>query len=222
HGKARDWNWHHAFGLWSTPFLVVMIVTAIPISFRWAGSLIDRTFATSSPSIATETRPPRPGSSPAHEDHHPPTRDALLQSVRNHVTDWDTITLRLAPPGRQRSQPGAASLPGQAGDPPRDSHQVTFAVRSTKPFPRFAQRQIVVDTITGRWIRNESYETQALTRKVRSWMRFLHTGEAVGLPGQIAAALASAAGVVLVWTGVALAFRRYSAQRHRGSTGSNP
>jgi uncharacterized iron-regulated membrane protein len=40
-------------------------------------------------------------------------------------------------------------------------------------------------------------------------MRFLHTGEALGWPGQLLAGLFSLFSVVLVYTGFALAWRRF-------------
>jgi len=39
-------------------------------------------------------------------------------------------------------------------------------------------------------------------------VRGVHTGEALGPLGQVVAALACLAGVMLVWTGIALAWRR--------------
>ena len=39
-------------------------------------------------------------------------------------------------------------------------------------------------------------------------MRFLHTGEALGLIGQTVAGLVSLTSVIMVWTGLALAYRR--------------
>ena len=50
-------------------------------------------------------------------------------------------------------------------------------------------------------------------------MRFGHTGEVFGVPGQILAGLASAGGCVLVWTGFALAWRRFTAWRARRQRG---
>ena len=46
-------------------------------------------------------------------------------------------------------------------------------------------------------------------------MRFLHTGESLGLPGQIVAALASAGGALLACTGLSLALRRFASWRRR-------
>jgi uncharacterized iron-regulated membrane protein len=52
-------------------------------------------------------------------------------------------------------------------------------------------------------------------------MRFLHTGEALGAGGQLAAGLASLGAAVLVWTGLALALRRLArSRRARAMVGS--
>ena len=48
--------------------------------------------------------------------------------------------------------------------------------------------------------------------------RFVHTGEYYGLTGQTIAGLVSAGGAVLVYTGVALALRRFGAWRRRRTT----
>ena len=50
------------------------------------------------------------------------------------------------------------------------------------------------------------------------WLRWLHTGEALGVVGQTIAGLASLGAAVLVWTGLSLALRRaraYAATRRR-------
>ncbi|HTO03967.1 MAG TPA: PepSY-associated TM helix domain-containing protein, partial [Opitutus sp.] len=39
-GKARDFNWHNVIGLWSAPILILLTLTAVPISFRWGTSVI--------------------------------------------------------------------------------------------------------------------------------------------------------------------------------------
>jgi hypothetical protein len=51
--------------------------------------------------------------------------------------------------------------------------------------------------------------------RARIWLRFVHTGEYYGYPGQTIAGIASAAGGIPVWTGVALAYRRFHAWRKR-------
>ena len=63
----------------------------------------------------------------------------------------------------------------------------------------------------------ELYASQPPGRKVVGWLRFTHTGEAFGLPGQTVAGLASAGAVMLVWTGLSLALRRLAAWWRRRS-----
>jgi uncharacterized iron-regulated membrane protein len=52
---------------------------------------------------------------------------------------------------------------------------------------------------------------------MRTWMRFIHTGEAFGFIGQAIAGIASLGGAVLVWTGLALSWRRLLAWMARRS-----
>jgi uncharacterized iron-regulated membrane protein len=54
----------------------------------------------------------------------------------------------------------------------------------------------------------QPFASQSPGQRTRSWIRFLHTGEALGLPGQIVASVASLASLVMIWTGLALAYRR--------------
>ena len=55
----------------------------------------------------------------------------------------------------------------------------------------------------------EPYSENSTGRKLRSWFRGLHTGEAFGFFGQTIAGLASLGGCFLVWTGLAMAWRRF-------------
>ena len=57
----------------------------------------------------------------------------------------------------------------------------------------------------------ESFASLTTGRRIRNVMRFAHTGEVLGLAGQTVSGLVSAGGVVLVWTGIALALRRFGA-----------
>lgn len=68
--------------------------------------------------------------------------------------------------------------------------------------------QLMLDPRSARLVEHKTYAKQETAQKTRSWLRWIHTGEAGGIPGQIVAMLASAAAVVLVYTGLALALRR--------------
>ena len=80
---------------------------------------------------------------------------------------------------------------------------------------------LTVDRATAAPLKYEDFASMSAGRRARSWMRFAHTGEVYGWIGQTAAGLASLAGALLVWTGMAMALRRLFAQlRRRGSAES--
>jgi uncharacterized iron-regulated membrane protein len=217
-GKARDWNWHNVIGLWNAPVLIVLTLTAMPISYRWATDVIYK---------LTRSEPPAqagPGAVPAVEVPAPPPGakplgyDALLASVQKQVPHWSQITLRLGGGGGgprggsgERAREGATNAPRSEarGGEARAPQAVTFAVKQSAGAPRFATAQITLNPFTGEVLRADKYADYNSGRRVRSWTRFLHTGEALGPMGQFVAGLASLGGVVLVYTGFALAWRRF-------------
>jgi uncharacterized iron-regulated membrane protein len=77
---------------------------------------------------------------------------------------------------------------------------------------------LTLDASTGAIVRWEPFSSLSAGRRLRSYLRFAHTGEVLGLFGQTIAGLASAGAAVLVWTGLALAWRRLWAWRQRRST----
>ena len=74
-----------------------------------------------------------------------------------------------------------------------------------------------LDRLTGETKKWEPFEAQSQGRQWRSWMRFAHTGEYYGLVGQTIAGLVTAGSAVLVWTGLALTWRRFRAWRARSA-----
>jgi uncharacterized iron-regulated membrane protein len=64
------------------------------------------------------------------------------------------------------------------------------------------------DAATGREVAFEGFADQSRGRRFRTFLRFAHTGEFFGVWGQTAAGFASLAAVLLVWSGLALAWRR--------------
>ena len=94
-------------------------------------------------------------------------------------------------------------------------------VREQDARPRFAAVQLWVDPFSGNFLREERYADLSAGRKLRVWLRFLHTGEALGWAGQLVAGVASLGAAVLVWTGLALALRRLARSwRARAALGS--
>jgi uncharacterized iron-regulated membrane protein len=100
--------------------------------------------------------------------------------------------------------------------PQRDATQITVMIEEAQSLHPAPRSLLTLDTRTATVVKWEPYAGYNLGRKIRSWVRPVHTGEAGGLIGQIIAALASIGATVLVWTGLSLAWRRFfGRQRQR-------
>ena len=99
--------------------------------------------------------------------------------------------------------------------PQREGQPLTFTINDRDRLNAMARSTLTVHAATGAVVRWEPYDGLAAGQRLRTWMRFGHTGELWGVPGQIVAGVASAGGCVLAWTGVALALRRFGAWRTR-------
>jgi sulfite reductase (NADPH) flavoprotein alpha-component len=93
--------------------------------------------------------------------------------------------------------------------PPRIDGPVTLLIQELTAPHIFARSQLVLDRSTAEIVRWEPYSAASLGRRLRIWVRGLHTGEALGFAGQTVAGLASLGGCFLVWTGLAMAWRRF-------------
>ncbi len=236
-GKARDWNWHNAVGLWTAPVLIALTATALPISYQWAGNLIYKITGSPAPTQggpAVEIPKPPEGAKPLGMAE-------LFAVAQREFPNWKQISQRSSGPGGRgprgaddssRSATGATNEPprearstdGQEGERGRNerrergelsgegrntSQAVTLTVIQKGQWPLFANTQLTLDPFTGAVLRKDGFRDANLGRRVRSWTRFLHTGEALGPAGQGIAGATSAASALLVWTGFALAWRRF-------------
>ncbi|MGD9904707.1 MAG: PepSY-associated TM helix domain-containing protein [Vicinamibacterales bacterium] len=202
--KARDFNWHNVIGIWSAVPLAIVVAGAVPISYGWAGSLVYRLAGEAPPQAAA--RPGSPGgpgaSGPARggRDDEPSRPwaiaglDMAWASARGAVPNWRSASVRLGGPA---TAPFVISLDEGYGGQPQWRTTVTL------------------DRASGAMIARESFDNLGPGRRLRSWLRFAHTGEIYGLPGQTVAGLVSAGGAVLVYTGIALALRRWWAWMRR-------
>ena len=194
-GQARDYNWHHVIGIWTAVPLAVVVATAAVFSYSWANDLVYRSFGEEPPARGRRGPPPAAAAGPTaggllgreRTERSPMTPDALLAIAAEHVDGWRRITM---------DWPIAADRParftidlGNGGQPQR-------------------RHALVLDAPTGKVASWEPFDSQTPGRQARSWIRFLHTGEALGIAGQTIAGLVSLTSAVMVWTGLALAYRR--------------
>ena len=198
-GRARDWNWHHVLGLWCLPVLLVLSASGVVMSYRWANDALFRMAGSAPPPPG---RPPGPALQQPVGGAAPLPLQRLADAAMERVPTWRELTVRLDPQARR---PGAVQL----------------MVRETNASPRFATVQLWADPYTGQILREERWTDLSTGRKARLWMRFLHTGEALGAGGQLMAGIASLGAAMLVWTGLALALRRLArGVRARGTQAS--
>jgi uncharacterized iron-regulated membrane protein len=225
-GKARDWNWHNTVGFWSASLLLCITLTGMVMSYQWANDLlyaltgttppprparaaegrVPAPRVTSGPSAggterqarpegrSTGERPGRPAEAGAPAPRAP--LEALFATAVQQAPHWRSLTLRL---------------------PQRGAAQMTVTLEeadSPHPYPRSI---LTLDATTATVVQWEPYASYNLGRTLRAWVRPVHTGEAGGLIGQAIATLASAGGGVLVWTGLALAWRRWRGRSPRTS-----
>jgi len=188
--KARDFNWHHVFGFWMAIPLALVIASATVISFPWASDLAYRVNGESPPQRRASTPPSQAAASVVPEASSPVFEAAILNTAlaaaMTEVDDWRVIRAFLP----EDTAPLRIDVERGWGGEPQKRHTLTF------------------DAVTGVETSNVTFQDQSRGRRLRTFMRFAHTGEFFGIRGQTLAGLASLVGVLLVWSGFALSWRR--------------
>jgi len=224
-GKARDFNWHNSIGLWSAPILIVLTLTAVPISYRWGTNLIYTLAGEPPPAQTGPGGVPNPRvevPEPA-EGARPLGYDAQLAIVRRIIPDAELITFRLGGgprAGRPRAEGDRGGAPaatagaqspreGIRGAEGRTVQPLNVTVKQPEAWPRTATTTLWLDPYTGAELAREGFANFSTGRQIRTWTRFLHTGQALGWLGQLGAGLACVGGCFLVYTGFALSWRRF-------------
>jgi uncharacterized iron-regulated membrane protein len=209
-GKARDFNWHNTIGVWSVVPLAIVVASGVVISYPWASNLVYRMAgeAPPAPRGGRDAGPARAERGPAREGARPdgPRREprgerqsapaepialsAGWTTALAHRPDWRTIALRL---------------------PNGPAPTLAFTIDEGGPGQPQYRGTLTVDAATGTVTRWEGFDAGSRGRQLRSLLRFAHTGEVLGIPGQVVAGLVSLGGAVLVYTGFALTYRRFVA-----------
>ncbi|MCC6265724.1 MAG: PepSY domain-containing protein [Bryobacterales bacterium] len=215
-GKARDFNWHNVAGFWMAIPLFIVVFSAIPISYSGFSQFMIELADGKQPAPAQRQGPPAqrgPGGpgGPAGDSSPKkviPWSEADFAALDGTFLkayaepDWQTLSLRVPP------KPGApltASVSRGGGGQPQ--------LRETLTLQSGAGGEGAVSAAA--IVKREGFADQSLGRRIRTWMRFVHTGEYYGFAGQTLAGIASAAGVLLVYSGFALTIRRFLAWNRR-------
>jgi uncharacterized iron-regulated membrane protein len=194
-GAARDFNWHHVLGIWTAIPLAVIVATGSVFYYPWANALVYRVFGEEPP---RQGGGPAPGGAQAAVDAQPRASvsastsevaalDALFDIAASRLEHWRSISVQLP----------------RAGDA-----TVQFTIDEGNGGQPQLRHSLALDAATGAVVAWNPFTSQTPGRQARSWVRFLHTGEALGVLGQTLAGLVSLTSTLMVWTGLALAYRR--------------
>ena len=192
-GQARDFNWHHVFGFWAFLPLAVIVATATVFHYSWANDLVYR--------LAGDVPPSRAQAPGATDIENATDSDDLITAlpldslVASAIDsglpgDWKTLTVNL--PAQTDANLTIAIDQGNGGQPQK-------------------RHTLTLDRGTGAVANWAPFSSQSPGRQARSWVRFLHTGEALGIIGQTVAGLVSFFAVLMVWTGLSMSLRRFLA-----------
>ena len=187
-GKNRDFNWHNSFGIWCLPALFLISLSGVVISYRWAGNLVYTLTGTAPPQRAAQSaaEPEAPGDVPALSPAAP--SESFLEAARRQVPEWAYITLNLPEEGAETTTLSISEMDNRI------------------PLTRSTLTVSTSDAGIVEWV---PFTSLNMGRQIRTWLRWIHTGEAAGWFGQLIAGVASAGAVILVWTGLSLAWRRF-------------
>lgn len=198
--RARNWNWHNTAGIWVVIPLLVIAGTGTIMTFQWANALLFRVAGTPLPQAQGEGRPAEGR----------PAEGSAKGSMAKHggvSTSASSLPLNELFLVAAQQQPGPYTIQLRLTDKP--SATTTFIFNRDKgDRPQFRD-QLTLDSASGRVVRWDRFDQQSRGRKWRLWVRFLHTGEALGAAGQIIAGLTSAGGALLAWSGLVLSWIRF-------------
>lgn len=203
-GKARNFNWHNTIGVWSFLPLVAIAGSGVVMSYPWANALVYRVMGEQPPqqqqAPAASTAAPGGTRAPKEASSAPMSAtlplDAAVAAGIERMPDWRAISIQLPSPSAQTL---TVSLDAGAGGQPQ------------------RRGSLVINRANATPVRWEPFSAQTPGRRLRSMLRFAHTGELLGPVGQTIAGVVSLGAVVLAWTGVALALRRLITRRRRST-----
>jgi len=202
-GRARDWQWHNAVGVLVLPFLFVLSATGSVMAWPWAEKALYMAVGSEPPrrEAAGKPAPSRPEAGPAMGHRREGRPDAgKVAHLDENWQAWMDTALAHAPAGWASV---ALSEPSRG-----KGAQAVYR----GPDPHSPSGGTVSLALAGGFESWKPARTDA-GAKARMWARYLHTGELLGLPGQILMALAALGTLLLIWTGAALSWRRFFVRR---------
>jgi uncharacterized iron-regulated membrane protein len=121
--------------------------------------------------------------------------------------------------GAAQGKAGAGAAVGGARRGPRVNPAVVLVQESGQWFPYNRPSELLVNLYNAEIDAERRPGDLTLREKLHSSLRYIHTGEAGLLPGKIIAFLGCIAGMILVYSGFALSWRRLMSRRRKKKVG---
>jgi uncharacterized iron-regulated membrane protein len=199
-GRARDWNLHNVLGFWTAIPLTVIVITGAILSYSWATNLLYR-MAGSTPDEYVASDASNKGekhnshekkslpasSSPAESGKGPADLDSIFATAENESPGWRSLSANLPRPSDRK---------------------ITLAVDFGDGSRPDKKSELVFDRTTGDVVQRKIFSSNSLGKRLRLFVRNVHTGGAAGILGQTVITLAALGCCVLIWTGLRLFARR--------------
>ncbi len=200
-GKARDWNWHNALGFLSAPLLLLITFTGLVINYDPLANWIAPREGRGPPQ---QISPPAPIGNAAIPPPPLPLA-ALIVRAQAEIPTWENLTLSFED-RRNRNQHREASENPSPRAP--SLSPVAIAVRDRNHLTPIPTR-LTYHPYSGELLNRSDLSAQPFRRALRTLNLSVHMGTALGWPTQLLALVATLAALVLIYTGFALAFRRF-------------
>lgn len=218
-GRARDWNWHNAVGFWLSPAVVVITVTGIIMAYGWADNLF----------AAVVGIPPQERRADSGHESKPgeDKGDKDRSGGGDRGKDEDKSGDRAGANRRQeRNSDGVGEKPAFGGvdeflsiaeETVGTWKSLTFRLPLRDPVQFRVDQgneklaRLLIDRGTGEVLHWEA-DSRTPPDQGRQWRLFIrnvHTGQWGGIFGETLAVLSSLAIILLIWTGLALSWRRF-------------
>jgi hypothetical protein len=126
------------------------------------------------------------------------SRDAVLALVSKAFPNWEAISF---------DRGGPSAKDANAIQP------LNVIVFEPAVFQSRGRTQLSIDPYRGDVLSKLGFQDRTPGARARVWLRFLHTGEALGLFGKVIATIATAGSLFLVYTGFSLSYRRFFLRR---------
>ncbi len=182
--RGRDFNWHNVMGIWSAIPLTVIISTATVFYYSWANNLV-YTLSGEEPPVRGRTVNEL---EPKAVFDQAITFEAMFQNAVLKRKNWTTITMTY---------------------PKLTDENIRFSVDTGNGGEPQKKADLYLNRANGAAVKWEPFQEYSAGKKARYFIRYLHTGEALGLLGQTIAGIVSLLSAIMVWTGLALAYRKY-------------